>query len=209
MDNLPGITTGTIRNILFLCDATEHCQKTHAVLVEHGYRVVCAETLQQALDVLATTRIDIVFIDFAEAAGKMPQIEERLRHHLNGIPLIMAIDSQSYQPVQPFLFIQRPFDFETLLRIVHAPTPGTYQGKLDELQWLRNVNSGLRIENGQMHDMMAATAHEWRGMLTQLDVLLAKLSHPGVGTLSMEQQEIIEQIRDVTSHMDQIVDTNL
>src|SRR5690349_11774445 len=131
MDSLSGTTAGTIRNILFLCDKNEQCQKTRAQLTEHGYRVVCAGTLQQALDVLATTRIDIVFIDFAEAAGRAAQIEERLRHHLNGIPLIMAIDTQPYQPAQPFLFIQRPIDFETLLRIVHSPDADSSEGNQD------------------------------------------------------------------------------
>jgi DNA-binding NtrC family response regulator len=209
MDSLSSATAGTIRNILFLCDKNEQCQKTRALLIEHGYRVVCAGTLQQALDILATTRIDIVFIDFAEAAGKVPQIEERLRHHLNGIPLIMAIDSQPYQPAQPFLFIQRPIDFEMLLRVVHSPAPGISEGNQDETQWLRDVNTSLRIENGHLHDMMTTAAHEWRGMLAQLDVLLAKLSHPGVGTLSEDQQIIVEQIRGVTLRMDEIVDTNL
>jgi CheY-like chemotaxis protein len=209
MDSLSGTTAGTIRNILFLCDTNEHCEKTRAQLTEHGYRVVCAGTLQEALDVLATTRIDIVFIDFAEAAGRAVQIEERLRHHLNGIPLIMAIDTQPYQSAQPFLFIERPVDIETLLRIVHAPDAHSGEGNQDGAQWLRDVNTSLRIENGHLNDTMLATAREWRGMLAQLDILLTKLSHPGTGTLNEEQQIIIDQMRSVASHMDHLVETNL
>jgi DNA-binding NtrC family response regulator len=204
MDEQPALAVGTARSILLFCDAAEHRQKLGNLLNEHGYRIIYAENIQQAVDSLATRRIDMVYMDLADRADARPDILERLKHHLDGIPLVIAIDTLPYQTPQPVVFIQRPIDPEMLLRIIHFPSLEVGQERHDQMNWLSDVNASLRAENTQLYDAIALTGHEWRNSLAQIDILLAKLSHPSIGMLTAEHQIIIGQLQEVTHRMEHI-----
>jgi CheY-like chemotaxis protein len=204
MDVLMRAFQGSIRNILFVCDTADDGHALGEQLNAHGYRVIHANNIQQAVDCLATSHIDIVYMDLVERLGNRQVIMERLKHHLAGTPLIVATDTPPDQSLQPVVFIQRPIDSGMLLRIIQFPAFELGEDQQDQTQWLHDVNTNLRFENGRLHDTISMTRHEWRSLLAQLDILLAKLSHPGVGTLGPEQQTTIDQIREVTDRMEQI-----
>lgn len=203
-----GDVLGTARNILLICDVPECQERVGSLLSAHGYRMYYAKTVQQAIDVLATTAIDAVHMDLSNSRHELAPLE-RIKNHLSGLPITIAVDDLPAQPSQAITFVRRPVNPETLLRTIHFPQSIAEAVRPDQEVWLQSINRSLRVENGQLYDTLTQNSHELRNLAAQVDVLIAKLLHPTLGTLSTEHRFVLDEMQLVTGRLNQIADYSI
>jgi DNA-binding response OmpR family regulator len=121
------LQAGTRPTILVVEDYVDTQQMLKLLLESMGFRVLTAETGNEAVAVAANNHIDLVLIDFSLPDMSGPTVVRRL-HQLNGnwthIPTVMltAFDGYEYRnraaEVGCDAYFVKPPDFDTLLGII-------------------------------------------------------------------------------------------
>jgi DNA-binding NtrC family response regulator len=92
----------------------------HDALVDEGYRVVMAVTADEAMDVLAKEKVDLVFSDI-QMPGKHNGVElaRHLRQRVPDLPVLLTSGYWGSAAREiPFDFLAKPYDIDDLLETI-------------------------------------------------------------------------------------------
>jgi two-component system cell cycle sensor histidine kinase/response regulator CckA len=127
-DDLPAAVGAGHEMVLVVDDDPMVLDVTRRALTEHGYRVLAATSLSDALQLASRTPVDLLVTDIVMPGGSGPSLAETLAAARGGTPLPVlyisgytgdeVIRQRLLRPEQPFL--QKPFDGDVLARRVRA-----------------------------------------------------------------------------------------
>ncbi len=89
---------------------------TEQLVAELGYRVLLASNAREALDLLATQKVDAVFSDIVMPGGLSGlELARKIRKHLPELPILLTSGfSETYTNILEFPFIAKPFQLGEL-----------------------------------------------------------------------------------------------
>jgi len=115
--------------VLLVDDEIDHLAILEMLLRIEGYRVICATSGAEALQLAAQERADLIITDFMMPGMNGLELVERLRAdpRTRDVPIILTsaapeprVDAPPYDR-----FVQKPAEFDELLRIVRELTRST------------------------------------------------------------------------------------
>lgn len=153
-DSLPP-TSGASRGRILLADDDASVRESlSGVLVSEGYGVIPASDGQQALDLAASTHIDLVLLDLNMPVKNGWDTFERLSfdHPLIPIIIVTARPNQLFTAVAAGVgaLLEKPMDIPTLLRTMEKLLAESSEQRLARLAGLetefhyKSATSGLR-----------------------------------------------------------------
>jgi DNA-binding response OmpR family regulator len=112
--------------VLIVDDDPDVCAVMMAALSQRGFRVECAHSGEDALQTLATGRIDVALIDLLLPGGSGVEIAKRFA--ADGASVIVmsgALDAEERLAGTGFKLLQKPFRLKTLVGMVRDSVCGT------------------------------------------------------------------------------------
>jgi DNA-binding response OmpR family regulator len=105
--------------VLIVDDNADVCEVISAFLTEEDFRIECAYSAQEALQRLATGRVDLALIDLLLPGGSGVEVAERFA--ANGAAVIImsgALDAEERLAESGFKLLRKPFRLKTLGEMV-------------------------------------------------------------------------------------------
>jgi DNA-binding response OmpR family regulator len=105
--------------VLIVDDDSDVCEVIAASLTARDFRIECAYSAEEALQRLATGRIDLALIDLLLPGG--PGVEVAKRFAADGAAVIMmsgALDAEERLAGTEFKLLRKPFRLKTLVAMV-------------------------------------------------------------------------------------------
>ena len=127
------------------------------ILTTHGYRVLCAESGEQALRILADESVDLLFSDVIMPAMDGYQLVEKVQKKYPHIKIQMTsgFDGERYEIKNELLHQQRltkPFTSELLLQrirmVLDEDRPAVDAVLLEPVVWSEKISTGIEVVDG-------------------------------------------------------------
>jgi DNA-binding response OmpR family regulator len=112
--------------VLIVDDDPDVCAVIMASLSQRGFRVECAHSAADALQTLATGRIDVALVDLLLSGGSGVEIAKRFA--AGGASVIImsgALDAEERLAGTGFKLLQKPFRLKTLIGMLRDNVCGT------------------------------------------------------------------------------------
>lgn len=109
-------TQSSIASVLVVEDDPVVAGITEQLVAELGYRVLVASNAREALEVLASEKVDAVFSDIVMPGGLSGlELARKIRERLPELPILLTSGfSETYTNIREFPFIAKPFQLGEL-----------------------------------------------------------------------------------------------
>jgi DNA-binding response OmpR family regulator len=138
--------------VLIVDDDPDVCGVIVASLAQKDFRIECAYSAEEALQRLATGRIDVALIDLLLPGG--PGVEVAKRFAANGASVIImsgALDAEERLAGTGFKLLRKPFRLKTLVGMVRGSLCGPSDLRPSAARSRQQPEPSSQVQTGPEH----------------------------------------------------------
>ncbi|MCK4602568.1 MAG: response regulator, partial [Phycisphaerae bacterium] len=91
------------KTVLVVDDSTDYLESTKTLLEREGHRVLCAESGEEALQILRENHVDLILLDYYMPKMTGEEVVKRLREFNPYVPVVLQTGYVSEQPPREVL----------------------------------------------------------------------------------------------------------